>query len=268
MVRYRIYIEYDGSAFCGWQRQASDIDFTEWLRLFYDRKSDKTPPKHLSSVQSLIEFAIFRVTHQIVTVEGAGRTDAGVHALAQCAHFDLQEYIDTDRLQAGLNYYIQNWGASILKIEVVPSDFHARFSAISRSYEYHIVNRRAPLSLDRLRAWHVAPLLNITEMQKAAHLLLGFHNFNAFRSAECQSKNPCRTLDSFDLEQDQEHIIARITARSFLHNQVRIMMGTLVLIGKGRMPAEQITTLLENQDRTQSGPTAPPYGLYLKQVCY
>lgn len=270
MQRYKIILEYDGTFFCGWQRQASDEEAHEFLSEHYAqrRKAAIIPTPPLMSIQGLVEFALYQILHQHLLVEGAGRTDTGVHAYGQCAHIDLENPIDSARLREGLNFYTRNWGVVIRAIEPVSSTFHARFSARMRTYHYLICNRPAPLALYRNRAWHVATPLNIARMQAAAQQFLGFHDFSAFRAAECQSKSPHKTLHAFHFEQNGENIQATISARSFLHNQVRIMMGTLVQIGKGKMPAEIITQLLENPDRVKAGPTAPPYGLYLHHVSY
>lgn len=243
--RYKITVEYDGSRSYGWQRQ-----------------------RGVSTVQQTLEEAVFKLTHQTVLVEGAGRTDAGVHATGQVAHFDLEESLPFCRLQGGLNYYLRDKGIGVIQIEEVDSYFHARFSAKSRAYRYIILNRRTPPILDRQKVWHVIPPLNVEAMQEAAQSFIGFHNFEAFRSAHCQASSAQRTLTSFYINREGEYIYAKIQAPSFLHNQVRIMVGTLKKIGEGLWPPNIIPTLLENQDRCQAGPTAPPFGLYLTQVTY
>jgi tRNA pseudouridine38-40 synthase len=257
VFRYKITIEYDGAFFCGWQRQQSDMHAD-----FVDKFSNGCTVR--PSVQGTIERAIFNLTGRCVLVEGAGRTDAGVHALAQVAHFDSPLCLDVGKLIAGLNFFAR--GCSILNVQSVPPDFHARFSAVSREYVYKIVNRRSPLAIDRGRAWHVSRPIDVEVVKQSAEEMLGSHNFNAFRSSACQSKNPVKTLDVFDVFERNEHIECRVKARSFLHNQVRIMVGTLVWIGTGKL--QNIVALLEHGDRTKSGPTAPAHGLYLAAVNY
>lgn len=271
MSRYKLVIEYDGMRFCGWQRQASDAQACAVLAAYFDgihRRKLAAPPQVRLSVQGLLEFALERILHAPMLLEGAGRTDTGVHALAQCAHFDSEAPVEVDRLRAGLNYYAQPFGAAVLELAETAPDFHARFSALRRFYAYHIYNRAAPLILARERAWHVTPPLDIGLMRKAAGAFEGFHDFSAFRAAECQGKSPWKTVDHIEISPDAEQIIIRVSARSFLHNQVRIMVGTLVQVGKGKMPVGRVAQLLDTGDRTQAGPTAPPYGLYLTGVKY
>jgi tRNA pseudouridine38-40 synthase len=246
MFRYKLTIEYDGSRFCGWQRQEPGVP----------------------SVQEAIETALYTLFKEKTLVEGAGRTDSGVHALGQVAHCDLSHDHPLYRMQDGLNYFLVPQGASILKIEPVSLEFHARFSATSRSYIYKIFNRRAPSPLERQRMWHVVRPLDVESMQHAATLLLGTHDFSAFRAGQCQAASPIRTLDHLTLTQDGDQITAFIQARSFLHNQVRIMMGTLQQIGLSKWPPSKMQEILEGRDRRYAGPTAPSHGLYLAQVGY
>jgi tRNA pseudouridine38-40 synthase len=249
--RYKIEIEYDGSYFHGWQRQYHPVT------------------GELKTVQGVIESALFKITGKKILVEGAGRTDTGVHAVGQTAHFDLdQNKLTTARLIDALNFYIRESGASILKITEVSSDFHARFSATFRTYQYHIINRRSPLSLDKSRAWQVIPYLDIGLMQDAAKELLGHQDFSAFRAAECQGKTPFKTLNIFNIEEKDVRIITTIQARSFLHHQVRIMIGTLKLIGEGKWTKDDLIRIRESKQRTLAGPTAPAHGLYLVKVSY
>jgi tRNA pseudouridine38-40 synthase len=249
MPRYKLTLEYDGNRFSGWQRQ---------------RKQ--------SSVQETIEKAIKAMFRQEVIVEGAGRTDAGVHALGQVAHFDLPQNVDGYRVSDGLNHYLRDSGVVILHTEIVADDFHARFSAKGRVYEYRILNRRAPLVIEGNQAWHVIAPLHIEKMRQAAGHLVGHHDFTSFRSAHCQAASPMRTIDKFEIMQRPaqagDYIIAQVESRSFLHNQVRIMMGTIKLVGEGRMDVGDIPKFLENHDRCTTGPTAPPHGLYLKRIAY
>lgn len=254
MPRYKITVEYDGSKFCGWQRQQSDAVDSD--------------PELKHSVQGAIEKALLQMTQEEVLVEGAGRTDAGVHALGQVAHFDLTVAREPQRLQAGLNFYLRPTGAVIRDVQMASDGFHARFSAISRQYRYIILNRRAPSSLLLQRVWHVPEVLHVDAMEEASQSFLGTHCFNAFRAAACQSKNPVKTLNHFELVRHDECLEWVVQARSFLHNQVRIMVGTLVWIGKGKLPVSAVQTALEAGKRCQAGPTAPPFGLYLDEVKY
>lgn len=249
MPRYKLTIEYDGAAFFGWQRQPGCI-----------------------SVQEIIADAVKAIFKQDVLVEGAGRTDAGVHALGQVAHIDLAHEMPGYRICDGLNHYLRDRRVTILAAEIVPDTFHARFSAIGRVYEYHIINRRAPLILEANQAWHVIVPLNLKKMQEAAQHFLGTHDFTSFRATLCQSPSPVKTLDLFELTHKPlaygSLITAHIGSRSFLHNQVRIMMGTIKLVGEGRLHPDQIPGILQARDRKAGGPTAPPQGLYLKSVAY
>jgi len=249
MPRYKLTIEYAGYRFCGWQRQSNQ-----------------------PSVQQAIELAIKEMFNHNVIVEGAGRTDAGVHALGQVAHVDLPIDVPAYRLCDGLNHYLRGSGVVILHVEIVSSDFHARFSATKRAYEYRIVNRRASLALEENHAWHVIPPLDVSKMQAAAQHLVGHHDFTSFRTAHCQATSPIRTLERFEIYHTSipmgVSIIAHIESRSFLHNQVRIMMGTIKLVGEGRFSVEDIPHFLQARNRQITGPTAPPQGLYLKKITY
>ncbi|GHS92559.1 tRNA pseudouridine synthase A [Alphaproteobacteria bacterium] len=274
MFRYKITVEYDGSCFCGWQQQGTDTEALApaFPSLFWEDylKNPFARPKRssLPSVQSVLERAVQKMTGHAVLVEGAGRTDAGVHATGQVAHFDLPTRLEPQELLSGMNFYSRAWGVSVLQVAPASENFHARFSATSRTYLYKIVNRAAPLILDRNRAWHIASPLCVSAMQEASAFFLGSHNFQTFRSAHCQSQKPQKTLDLCDVFQMEDVIGIRVKARSFLHNQVRIMAGTLVLIGKGKCPPATIANLLQKEDRTQAGPTAPAHGLYLEHVAY
>ncbi|MBI1954722.1 MAG: tRNA pseudouridine(38-40) synthase TruA [Proteobacteria bacterium] len=243
MPRYKLLIEYDGTLFFGWQRQ----------RNFY-------------SVQEALEDALFSLYHEQIHVLGAGRTDTGVHATGQVAHVDVEKDIPPYRLQDGLNFYLK--GISILDVKKVDDPFHARFSATSRHYLYKILNRRAPSPLYQKKAWHVIRPLNVEYMQEGANLLLGTHDFNSFRSIECQAPSSIKTLQSFKFERHNDTIFATLQAKSFLHNQVRIMIGTIHLLGLGKWSIQNLQEALEAKDRTKAGPTAPPWGLYLTKVEY
>jgi tRNA pseudouridine38-40 synthase len=245
MTRYRLTIEYDGSGFVGWQRQ------------------DNGP-----SVQQAVEEAVFGFCGERTHVYGAGRTDAGVHATGQVAHVDIAKSTTADIVRDALNAHLRPAPVSVLAAAMVDDAFHARFSATGRRYLYRIVNRRAPLALDAGRAWQVGTPLDAEAMAEAAARLLGRHDFTSFRSAACQATSPIKTLDRLDVMRAGEEIRLEIAARSFLHNQVRIMAGTLKLVGEGKWSADYVSAALAARDRTKGGPTAPPDGLYLAEVRY
>jgi len=244
-MRYRIIVEYDGREFVGWQRQENGL-----------------------GVQAVIEDAIEKYAGERVTLFGAGRTDAGVHALGQVAHFDLVRDDPTDTVRDAINFHIRPHAVSVLSAEVVDDDFHARFSAIERRYVYRIVNRRAPLALDRGRAWWVPVPLDAAAMHEAAQVLVGKHDFTSFRASLCQAKSPVKTLDQLDVERAGEEIRIHARARSFLHHQVRNLTGTLKLVGEGKWTQGDVAAALEARDRARGGPTAPAEGLYLVSVGY
>lgn len=245
MTRYKITIEYDGGGFVGWQRQ------------------DNGP-----SVQAALEQAIFGFCGERVLVEGAGRTDAGVHALGQVAHFDLAKETTADTVMKAVNFHLKPAPVAVLAAEAVAGDFHARFSAVKRAYLYRIVNRRAPLALERGRAWFVPQPLDAMAMHDAAQLLVGHHDFTSFRASECQAKSPVKTLDLLAVQRCGELIEVRAAARSFLHHQVRNFVGSLKLVGEGRWTAGDLKAVLEARARAAAGPTAPAAGLYLTEVGY
>ena len=245
MPRYKLIIEYDGAPFRGWQRQATDI-----------------------SVQQVLEEAIQRFSGETVVTQAAGRTDAGVHALGQVVHFDLERDWDPRKIREALNFHTKPHPVAIVESELAPEGFEARFSATARSYEYLILNRRARPALEMGRVWHVPVALDAEAMHLAAQLILGRHDFSTFRAAECQAKSPIRTLDRFDVAREAEHIVIRAKARSFLHSQVRSMVGSLKLVGEGRWTPRQFRAALDAADRARCGPLAPPDGLYLTGVDY
>lgn len=245
MPRYKIVLEYDGTPFVGWQRQANG-----------------------PSVQEAVEGAVFALAGERTGVSGAGRTDAGVHALGQCAHFDLAKSFPPDTVRDALNAHLRPNPITVLAAEEAGPDFDARYSAKERRYLYRIVNRRSPLALERERAWHVATPLNAEAMNEAAGLLVGRHDFSTFRSAECQAKSPLKTLDRLAVARRGEVIEVDARARSFLHNQVRIMVGSLALVGEGKWTAADLAAALHARDRTKGGPTVPACGLYLAAVVY
>ena len=244
--RYKIELEYDGSDFSGWQQQ------------------DGVP-----SVQETVQNAIYAFTGEKVNIYGAGRTDAGVHALGQVAHFDLHKSFSADKVGNAMNHFLKRSNIGVLNVEVVDDSFHARFSAKSRSYIYRIINRRTPLTLERNRAWHVIQNLDVEKIQDAAQYLIGKHDFSSFRSTYCQSISPHKTLDVITVERHSMDLIEiYISARSFLHNQVRIIVGTLYKIGIGSWTSEKMLEILKARNRATAGQTAPPYGLYLYKIRY
>ncbi len=245
MPRYKLTLEYDGAPFVGWQRQ------------------DNGP-----SVQAALEAALAALDDSKPTITGAGRTDAGVHATAQVAHCDLSRDWDPFRLAEALNWHLKPDPIAVLSAEQVAGDFHARFNATARRYLYRIICRRAPLVLERGRAWRLAHELDAGAMQAAADLLIGRHDFTTFRSAQCQAESPVKTLDEFQVERDGAEIRLHLAARSFLHNQVRSFAGTLERVGAGKWPVGRVADALAARDRSACGPVAPPQGLYLTEVTY
>lgn len=245
MTRFRLTVEYDGRPFMGWQRQA-----------------------HGPSVQQAIEEAIGAITHERVTLHAAGRTDAGVHALAMTAHVDIARAITPFRLVDGINAKLRPQPVAILAAEIVAEDFHARFSCIGRRYLYRIVNRRAPLALDSGRAWRVPVVLHADSMHRAAQHLVGRHDFTTFRSAHCQSESPVKTLDRLTVRRLGETIEIEAAARSFLHHQVRSMVGCLELVGRGKWSERDLKAALDAKDRSALGFNAPPDGLYFVEAVY
>jgi tRNA pseudouridine38-40 synthase len=244
-VRYRIKVEYDGGPFIGWQRQ------------------DSGP-----SIQAALEDAVFALSGERVTVHGAGRTDAGVHALGQIAHFDLAARKRPEEVRGALTFHLKPQPIVVVSAELAPEGFHARFSATYRRYRYRILNRRTPAALERGHVWHVPVPLDAEMMQAAAGVLIGKHDFNSFRSINCQAKSSIKTLDALAVSREDEEIRIDVGARSFLHNQVRILVGTLQLVGRGQWRKADVEEALAAKDRTRAGPTAPPQGLCLMEVRY
>ncbi|HTQ14649.1 MAG TPA: tRNA pseudouridine(38-40) synthase TruA [Rhizomicrobium sp.] len=245
MPRYRLTVEYDGAGFVGWQRQ------------------DNGP-----SVQGALEEAIFRLSSETVTVTSAGRTDAGVHAMGQVAHFDLDKSYAAEKVRDALNHYLRPARVAVLEAHEAAPDFHARFLATARHYLYRIVCRRAPLALDAGRAWHVVKDLDAEAMHQAAQALVGRHDFTTFRAAECQANSPIKTLDRLDVRRAGGEMHIEASARSFLHHQVRSMVGSLKLVGEGKWRPRDLADALAAKDRAACGPVAPPGGLYLVKVDY
>ena len=245
MTRYRLTVEYDGTGFVGWQRQ------------------DNGP-----SVQQALEEAVTAFCGESATVQGAGRTDSGVHATGQVAHVDIARDTDADTVCDALNFHLRPAPIAVLDAVAVGDDFHARFSATGRRYRYRILNRRPMPTLDRDRVWWVPVSLDATAMHAAAQTLVGRHDFTTFRAAICQAKSPVKTLQRFDVTRVGADIVVEAAARSFLHHQVRNMVGTLKLVGEGKWSADDVARALAARDRAKGGPTAIPSGLCLVEVTY
>ena len=245
MTRWRLTIEYDGGPFMGWQRQ-----------------------EHGPSVQQTLEEALQRMTGERTSFTAAGRTDAGVHALAMSAHVDVTKSLTAHRLREGLNALVRPQPISVIEVAEVADDWHARFSCVGRRYLYRILNRRAPPALDVGKVWHIAVPLDVEAMREGATHLVGRHDFTTFRSAQCQSDSPVKTLDRLDVSKEGDEIHVAAAARSFLHHQVRSMVGCLALVGRGQWKAEDIRKALEAKDRAALGLNAPPHGLYFVEALY
>ncbi|MGN6499815.1 MAG: tRNA pseudouridine(38-40) synthase TruA [Tsuneonella sp.] len=245
MNRFALTLEFDGTPFMGLQRQA-----------------------HGPSVQAAVERAVLGVTGEEATLHSAGRTDTGVHALAMRSHVDLSKDIAPFRLMEALNAHLRPLPVAVLACEVVAEDWHARFSCVGRAYEYRIVNRRAPLTLDLNRAWQVAQKLDEHAMHRASQALVGSHDFTTFRSAHCQAASPVKTLDRIAVRRAGDDVVVEVAARSFLHHQVRSMVGCLALVGMGRWREEQIAEALAARERQALGLNAPPHGLYFVRAVY
>lgn len=243
--RYKLIIEYDGTSYIGWQKQ-----------------------KIGASVQEVVEKAISGISGESVELVASGRTDAGVHALAQVAHFDLVRAKSAFRMLVGLNHYLRGTNVAVIKCEQVNNDFHSRFSARLRHYQYRIISRTAPLTLNKNRAWHIPHLLDFPAMEKAARHLIGQHDFSSFRDAECQAQSPIKTIENIVLFKEGDSIKINISAKSFLHHMVRNIVGTLVFVGRGKLKVEDMKIILEAKDRKKSGPNAPAGGLYFLGVDY
>jgi len=245
MTRFALTLEFDGGPFMGLQRQA-----------------------HGPSVQQALEEAVLAITGETVTLHAAGRTDAGVHALAMRVHVDVEKQLTPFRLMEALNHHLKPDPIAVIACDEKPEDWHARFSCVGRAYLYRIVNRRAPLTLERGKAWHVVQELDAEAMHRAAQALVGRHDFTTFRSVQCQAKDPVKTLDRLDVVRDDALFLIEAEARSFLHHQVRSMVGCLALVGMGRWREEQVAQALEARDRQALGLNAPPEGLYFVRAVY
>ncbi len=244
MHNYKIIIEYEGTNFVGWQRQENGL-----------------------SIQQLIEESIEKLVNKKITIFGAGRTDAGVHAKGQVASFGLNDSIDTGTIRDGLNHYLRPHPVAILSTEKVDNDFNARFSAKIRFYEYRVINRRSPLTLENNRVWCVHKKIDLQKIIEQSEKFLGKHDLSAFRSINCQSKSSIKSIKSINIKTKKDEIFFTISAKSFLHSQVRIMVGTLIDIGLGKI-SKSISEIISLKKRDYAGVTAPPYGLYLMKVEY
>jgi tRNA pseudouridine38-40 synthase len=244
-MRVRLTVEYDGGPFVGWQRQDNG-----------------------ASIQGALEDAIEQFSGSRVTVTGAGRTDAGVHALGQVAHFDLEKEFTGDKVRDALNHFLRPVPVAVLEAAIVADDFHARFSATGRHYLFRILNRRAQPALEAGKVWHVTARLDADAMHEAAQALVGQHDFTTFRAAECQAQSPVKTLDRIDVSRRGEEIHIETSARSFLHHQVRSFVGSLKQVGEGKWSPRDLKNALEARDRSACGPVSPPEGLYLVKVDY
>lgn len=245
MARYKLTLEYDGTDFVGWQRQANG-----------------------PSIQGALEAAAKAFSSEDVTANAAGRTDAGVHALAMVAHIDLEKAYRAEVVRDAINQHLRPHPVAVIAAEEVGDDFHARFSCIGRAYEYRIVNRRPPLALEAGRAWRVAQTLDADAMHEAAQCLVGKHDFTTFRAAACQAQSPVKTLESISVSRMGADIVIRCAARSFLHHQVRSITGSLVDVGKGKWRVRDLKEALEARDRTRCGQVAPAQGLYFVKADY
>lgn len=245
MPRYKLIIEYDGAPFVGWQRQANGM-----------------------SVQEALETALARFSGERPAVNGAGRTDAGVHATGQVAHIDLARAWSVDELRDAMNFHLRPHPIAVLRAEPAAADFEARFSAIRRHYVYRILNRRAPAVLVRNHVWHIARALDAQRMHEGAQRLLGKHDFSTFRASECQANSPVRTLERLDVVRTGDMIEIHASARSFLHHQVRSLAGSLEHVGSGKWTPDDLADALASRDRRRCGTVAPPTGLCLTQVDY
>lgn len=245
MTRFALTLEFDGTPFAGLQRQ-----------------------ENAPTVQATVEDAVLAVTGERVTLHAAGRTDSGVHALAMRAHVDIAKDIAPFRLMEALNARMRPRPVAVIACEAVSEEWHARFTCIGRAYEYRIINRRAPLTLKKGRAWRIGPPLDVAAMHAAAQELVGKHDFTTFRSVQCQAASPVKTLDGLGVRREGQHVIVEAAARSFLHHQVRSMVGCLALVGMGRWKPERIAGALAARDRQALGLNAPPHGLYFVRALY
>ena len=245
MQRYKIKIEYDGTPFVGWQFQLNG-----------------------SSIQKVLQDSIFALLQEKVLVTGAGRTDSGVHAIAQVAHFDLKKKIEKNKFLRGLNQHIGNKPVTVLKIKKVKKKFHSRFDAKQRTYQYIIINRESPLALEKNKAWHIKKRLDVNIMKKGADILKGTHNFSTFRASSCQAKSPIKTLKKAMVKKSKNKIVFTFKSKSFLQQQVRSMVGSLKYLGEGKWNINDFKKAFKSNKRSMCAPPAPAHGLYLYKVKY
>ena len=245
MPRYQIKVEYDGTNFVGWQYQKNGL-----------------------SIQEILQKAIFQFSREKVTVTGAGRTDAGVHAIGQIAHFDLKKKIKKKIFILGANHYIRNHPVTILNIKKTNNKFHSRFDAKKRTYQYVIINRQSPLALQKNKAWHIRKKLDLNAMKKGAKLLLGTHDFSTFRASSCGAKSPIKTLSKVSIKKNNEKIIIKFTSKSFLQQQVRSMVGCIKFLGESKWKIDDFKNAFKSKKRSNCAPPAPPCGLYLTRISY
>ena len=245
MQRYKITIEYDGTPFVGWQFQKNGL-----------------------SIQEILQNAIFNFSKEKVVITGAGRTDSGVHALAQVAHFDLKKQINKKSFLPGINQHIGNKPVTVLKINKTNKNFHARFDAKKRTYQYTIINRQSPLTLQKNKAWHIRKKLNVKDMKKGAKLLLGTHDFSTFRASSCGAKSPIKTIEKISIKKNKDKLILEFTSKSFLQQQVRSMVGCIKYVGEGKWKLDDFEKIFKSKKRIRCAPPAPACGLYLKKVSY
>jgi tRNA pseudouridine38-40 synthase len=243
--RYKIQVEYDGTPFVGWQFQKNGL-----------------------SVQEVLQNAILHFSKEKITITGAGRTDSGVHALKQVAHFDLKKKIEKNKILLGLNQNIGNKPITILKINKVSKKFHSRYDAKKRTYQYLIVNRQSPLALQKNKAWQVRKKLDVKSMKEGAKLLLGTHDFSTFRASSCGAKSPIKTMDNVSVKKKNEKIVLSFTSQSFLHQQVRSMVGCIKYLGDGKWNIDEFKKSFKSKKRIKCAPPAPACGLYLKNIKY
>ena len=245
MRRYKLKIEYDGTPFVGWQFQKNGL-----------------------SIQEVLQKAIFNLSKEKVIVTGAGRTDSGVHALEQIAHFDLEKKLENKFFLPGLNQYIGNKPITILKINRINKKFHSRFDAKKRTYQYIIINRQSPLALQKNKAWHIRNKLNIKLMQKGIKLLIGTHDFSTYRASSCGSKSPIKTMEKISIKKNKDVITINFTSKSFLQQQVRSMVGCIKYLGTGKWDLDEFKKSFKSKNRLKCAPPAPACGLYLKNIKY
>jgi tRNA pseudouridine38-40 synthase len=245
MQRYKLKIEYDGTAFVGWQFQKNGL-----------------------SIQEVLQNAIFKLSNEKVIVTGAGRTDAGVHALEQTAHFDLRKKIKKNFFLPGINQHIGNKSIAILKISKINKNFHSRFDAKKRIYQYVVINRQSPLTLQKNKAWHLRKKLNLEIMKKGSKLFLGTHDFSTFRSSTCSAKSPIKTMENISIKKNKDKITLKFVSKSFLQNQVRSMVGCIKYLGEGKWNIDDFKKSFESKSRLKCAPPAPACGLYLKEIKY